>query len=235
MAHPKTRSKRQQSPRPRRRKSVPTTEFMTNAAAARPKAAASFKFRSPAGAVTFPASKPWVKPLLQGYGEAFGRSHEIGRPVSFRVQVDPDGGATVIDEKTTTVEPLPIEEVKERDPALEEALAAARERGRTPVAEVLARDDMLSAEALAERLGTTRVTVNTKRRNGQLLGLDGARRGFRFPVWQINAEGKPYSELPALLERLGGPWAVYRFLVQSHGALGGLTGRQALERARARK
>jgi hypothetical protein len=40
-------------------------------------------------------------------------------------------------------------------------------------------------------LGTTRVTVNTKRQSGQVLGLDGAKRGFRFPVWQLDAEGKP--------------------------------------------
>jgi hypothetical protein len=39
-------------------------------------------------------------------------------------------------------------------------------------------------------------------------------------------------ELPALHERLGGPWAVYRFLVQPHGELAGLTGREALERGK---
>ncbi len=91
---------------------------------------------------------------------------------------------------------------------------------------------MLSAEAFAELLGTTRMTINTKRQNGQLLGLDGAKRGFRFPVWQLSREGKPYPELQVLQERLGGSWAVFRFLVQPHGELDGLTGREALERGK---
>ena len=81
-------------------------------------------------------------------------------------------------------------------------------------------------------LGTSRVTVNAKRLIGQVLGIDGAKRGFRFPVWQIDADGKPYAELAALHERLGGAWAVYRFLVQPHGELNGLTGREALERGK---
>lgn len=63
-----------------------------------------------------------------------------------------------------------------------------------------------------------------------MLGLDGAKRGFRFPIWQLDADGKPFAELAKLHERLGGPWTVYRFLVQPHGELDGLTGREALER-----
>ena len=93
---------------------------------------------------------------------------------------------------------------------------------------------MLSAEAFAEVLGTARVTVNTKRQSGQVLGLDGAKRGFRFPLWQLNAEGKPFAELPILHKQLGGAWAVYRFLVQQHGELDGLTGQQALERGKSK-
>jgi hypothetical protein len=83
-------------------------------------------------------------------------------------------------------------------------------------------------------LGTTRVTVNTKRQSGQVLGLDGAKRGFRFPVWQLDSNGKPFAELATLHERLGGPWAVYRFLVQPHGELNGMSGREALERRKGR-
>ncbi len=185
-----------------------------------------------------PKGKPTkIKPLLQRYREAFAKSYETGRPVSFRVDVAPDGGATVtpVEDPTPEAAPLAVEAVKERSPELEQALAAARERGRVRAAEILRGADMLSAEEFAELLGTTRVTVNTKRQNGQVLGLEGARRGFRFPAWQLNADGKPYPELPALLDRLGGPWAVYRLLVQPQGALGGLTGRAALERGKGRE
>ncbi len=113
------------------------------------------------------------------------------------------------------------------------ALAEARGRGSIRVAEILARDDMLSSDQMARLLGTTRMTINTKRRKHQLLGLEGAKRGIRFPEWQIGEDGKPFDALPALFDRLGGsPWAVYRFLVQHHPELGGLTGREALAKGR---
>jgi hypothetical protein len=113
------------------------------------------------------------------------------------------------------------------------ALARARERGSTRAADVLARNDMLSSNQMARLLGTTRMTINTKRRKHQLLGLEGARRGFRFPQWQINNDGQPFDALPDLFDRLGGsPWAVYRFLVQHHPELGGLSGREALAKGR---
>ena len=176
-----------------------------------------------------------MKPLLEGYDEAVTRSRKAGRPVSLRVSVDPSGGATVLSvEEIDAPDVLPIEEPGEPAPELRDALAAARERGQLRAAEILSGADMVSAVGLAELLGVTRVTVNSKRQAGQLLGLDGAKRGYRFPVWQLNAEGRPYPELGPLHERLGDPWSVYRFLVQSQGALDGLTGRQALERGRGR-
>ena len=212
--------------------------LVVDADAVLPKGAGGFTFTAPPVAVEmFRGKATKVKALLQGYGEAVARSHKVGRAVRFRVEVAPDGAATV-----TALEPdaapaaapreaaFPVEEVATRSPDLEGALKAARERGQLQAAEVLRGADMLGAEAFAEKLGTTRVTVNAKRQSGQLLGLEGAKRGFRFPVWQLDANGRPYPELPALLERLGAPWAVYRFLVQRQGALDGRTGRQALEK-----
>jgi hypothetical protein len=176
-----------------------------------------------------------VKALLQGYGDAVVKSRSAGRPVSFRVDVEPDGETIVTPVEEASAAPMPIVvETREPDLELQTALAAARERGRLRAAEILAGDDMLSADDFARMLGTTRVTVNTKRQSGQILGLDGAKRGFRFPVWQLDGDGKPFAELATLHERLGGPWAVYRFLVQPHGELDGLTGREALERRKGR-
>ena len=120
------------------------------------------------------------------------------------------------------------------DPELMTALDAARARGRLRAAEILADEFMLSADNFAKLLGVTQATVNTMRQSGQILGLDGAKRGFRFPVWQLDGDGKPFTELASLHELLGGPWAVYRFLVQPHGELDGLTGREALERGKGR-
>jgi len=192
-------------------------------------------FKAPSSAVRTLAGKPAkVKPLLKCYSEAFARSIEVGHSVSFRVDVDPDGDATItpVDEPVAEGEAFAPEETGKPSRQLEQALAAARERGRIRVAEVLGGADMLSADDFAKMLGTTRMTVNAKRQRGQVLGLDGAKRGFRFPVWQLDRDGKPYGVLMVLHERLGGPWAVYRFLVQPHGELDGLTGREALERGK---
>jgi len=171
-----------------------------------------------------------VEELLQVFGDALDKSRSVGRSIGLRIDVRPEGEVVVTSADETVAAPPPApQEAIAPEAELETALAAARQRGRLRAAEILSASDMLSADDFARLLGTTRATVNTKRRNGQVLGLDGARRGFRFPAWQVDPDGKPYGVLGALHERLAGPWAVYRFLVQPHGELGGLTGRQALE------
>ena len=172
-----------------------------------------------------------VEALLSGYGEALAESRRNGRAVSFRVEVDPSGGATVTPIESAATTPVPA--AAGGAGALDAALEEARARGRVRAAQILAAHDMLSADQFAAVLGTSRMTVNTKRRSHQVLGLDGAKRGFRFPAWQIDGDGKPFAALPRLFERLGGgAWSVYRFLVQAHPELDGLTGREALNRGR---
>lgn len=171
--------------------------------------------------------------LLRRYEEAIAESRAAGKPVSFRVDVDPQG-ETIVTSFGETAVAFSSAAAKPRapNPDLETALSAARARGRLRAAEILDGDDMLNADEFARMLGTTRVTVNTKRQSGQILGLEAAKRGFRFPVWQLDAEGKPYAVLVKLHELLGGPWAVYRFLVQPHDELNGLTGLAVLERGK---
>ncbi|WP_431324248.1 XRE family transcriptional regulator [Rhizobium sp. YTU87027] len=181
-----------------------------------------------------PRTADFEKALIRQYAKAVKLSRKAGHQVSFRVVVDPLAGAQTIsaveEEPLSHQDVFPVEEVPEPDNELQTALAAARERGRRRVAEILAEDDMLSAEAFADLLGVSRVTVNTKRQNGQVLGLDGAKRGFRFPSWQLDRDGRPYAALAKLHEVLGGAWAVYRFVVTPHGALDGRTGLDALKR-----
>ena len=122
-----------------------------------------------------------------------------------------------------------LEVVTARSPEAEGALERARERGRHRVAEILERPEMLNAETLGARLGLSRVAVNDRRQKYEVLGLEGAKRGVRYPEWQIGEDGKPFDALPALFERLGeSPWAVYRFLVQHHSELEGRTAIEAL-------
>ena len=155
--------------------------------------------------------------------------------MTFRVLVEPDGRARVTGvERSSSKREEAAPRAREQPVQQSGTLERARERGRARAAQIFEGDDMVTAEQLAERMGTTRMTVNTKRQRGQLLGLDGAKRGFRYPVWQLDDDGIPYPELSGLSERLGGPWAVYRFLVQAQGALSGMTGLQALKRGRAK-
>ncbi|WP_188912580.1 helix-turn-helix domain-containing protein [Salinarimonas ramus] len=87
---------------------------------------------------------------------------------------------------------------------------------------------MLSGDEMARRLGVSRMTVNTWRQEGRLVGMAGVKRGYRFPEWQLDAEGRPFAELPKLHALLGGAWAVWRFLSMPHAELGGTTGHDAL-------
>ena len=150
-----------------------------------------------------PAQADFKKVLLERYQEAIARSRKIGHRVSFRVEVDPAAGAQTItpveEQPLVSDDAFPVEDTGKPDAELEAALAGARQRGRKRVAEIVASEDMLSAETFAKLLGTSRVTVNARRQNGQVLGVDGAKRGFRFPVWQLDKDGRPFGALPALL------------------------------------
>lgn len=108
------------------------------------------------------------------------------------------------------------------------ALERARARGTTLAAEIIKAPDMVSAEEFAARIGTSRVTVNAKRARGEVLGLRGATRSYRYPLWQLDASGVPFAELAELGRIVGLEWALYRFLSQNHDALGGLSAHHAL-------
>jgi len=170
-----------------------------------------------------------LKPLVKTYVRAFERSHQIGRPVTVVSEVN--AGPT--NEITFVIEDSPS---SQQAIDLHAALRAARERGNVRLAEILDSEEMLSADEFAHLLGTTRVTVNAKRQKRQVLGLEGAKRGFRFPRWQLGTNGKPFSALPDLFDRLGDDaWAVYRFLLQHHPELDGLTGRELLEQGKGKE
>ena len=176
-----------------------------------------------------PRKAAFEKALIRQYGEAVRLSKEAGHSVSFRVVVDPKAGAQMISLVEEQPNAFSVEETGEPSDDLKAALTEARARGKKRVSEILAADDMLTAEAFADLLGVSRVTVNSRRQNGQLLGIDGAKRGFRFPAWQLDDDGRPFETLPELQQILGGSaWAVYRFLVTPQGGLNGLTGLDAL-------
>jgi hypothetical protein len=105
---------------------------------------------------------------------------------------------------------------------LEAALREARERGEARAAELLAAPEMLGADDFAKLIGATRETVRKKLKRREILGLQGAKRGVRYPAWQVTRDGGLLPSLPTLFELLGdSPWAVFRFLTQSSPAFGG--------------
>ncbi len=233
MASPKTSTDEASPKRPKIVKPPLRTAFFVGDDAILPKGVSGVRLRISDKAYKVLTQTPnRVKALLQGYGEAVAKSRAAGRAVSFRVDIDPEGTATVTPVEEVASARGGHEEAEPQDVELQAALAAARARGRLRAAEILGGEDMLSADDFAKLIGTSRVTVNAKRRRGELLGLTGAKRGYRFPVWQLDAEGKPLAQLAALHEQLGGAWATYRFLVQPHGELDGLTGREALDQGR---
>lgn len=156
--------------------------------------------------------------LLERWSNACRRADRTGKPVIMNVVVDPRQRNPAIKLRDA----VPAD-------ALDDALKDARRRGATEIGRVLRSAEMASADAFAELIGATRQTVNQKRRRFELLGLEGPKRGYRFPIWQVDSEGKSLAGLPRLFEALGPhPWAVYRFLVQHHPELGGATGLDAL-------
>jgi hypothetical protein len=144
-----------------------------------------------------PAATTGAKTLVKIYGWARTKSDRSGRAVRIIVDFEPNRRpkftkvvAEAASKPATSSAPM-------HDPNLEDALARARKRGRSRVAEILGGDDMLSADAFASLLGTTRVTVNAKRQKRQVLGLEGAKHGksgrmasrlARFPTCSRSSE-----------------------------------------------
>lgn len=140
----------------------------------------------------------------------------------------------LVDVKSTIAVALPdigeiaTAEAPGKGDRLNSVLESARQRGSATVAEILKGSDMLSSEQIASRLGTSRETVNAKRKAHEMLGLVGPTRGFRYPSWQVGEDGALLPGLPALFAELGQPWTVYRFLKTKHGECQGKTGLDAL-------
>lgn len=185
---------------------------------------------------TLSSRKANVKALMEVLGETIDESRKSGRSMGFMVEVDRTGQPRILPAKDlpATAESKPASRPADDTDDLDRALDAARERGRLRAAEVLSGEEMLSADEFAELLGVSRVTVNAKRQRHEVLALEGAKRGFRFPAWQVDENGKPFEVLPKLFELLGdSPWTVYRFLVQRHAELDGASARDYLRRGRA--
>lgn len=119
------------------------------------------------------------------------------------------------------------------DATLAEAICAARSRGDTLKEELLADPQMLNTAALAERLGMSEEGIRLKRKRYEILGLEFAKRGIRYPSWQVLPDRQLLPALPRLFAVLGDdPWRLFRFLQQHHAELGGQRALEALRGGR---
>lgn len=227
---------RKQAPRPKSRAGAKTGMFLDTGTtpAKSPVKTSGYHYSSKAGAMAagraLAADRaiPGAQSIMTVFEKIRAQAERKGRPTRVTFEVGPDGFVKVVTGQTPKVSLETLAEI-----SLDDALAAARDRGQLAVARILEEPEMLSADAFGEAVGVTRTTVNAWREKNEALGLQGAKRGYRFPAWQIDANGRPSKVLPRLFDLLGGdPWTVYRFLVQRHGALDGLTGREALEQDR---
>ena len=168
-----------------------------------------------------------ARSVIENLGHALTETQKTGRGVRFSVEVTPEGTVRIVHPP----ENQDIAGTQAAERTSGSGLARAKARGETLAASILAHEDMVTAEELARRMGTTRVTVNARRHARQLIGLEGPTRGYRYPAWQLDRDGRPFAIIPNLFTALGdSPWTIYRFLTQKHPELEGRTAIAALEK-----
>lgn len=168
--------------------------------------------------------KAALSKVIANYADTAARAKKTGKSFLVSYRVSPDGKIEIV--RADAAE-------KSAGSTLDAAIARAKGRGSAKIADILKGEDMLTAEAFGKLIGTTHTTVNAKRKVHEVLGLEGATRGVRYPHWQITADHLPLPGLVRVFEALGDqPWTVYRFLRTTHAELGGVTALDALKAGR---
>ena len=163
-----------------------------------------------------------VGKVISSYADAAAKAERTGLDLIISYRVKPDGQVFEVVEAKSAAQPAAS--------PLDGAVARAKARGATKVAEILKGPDMLTARDFGPLIGASHETVNTKRKRHEILGLEGATRGVKYPRWQVTDAGLPLPGLPSLFDLLGEqPWTVFRFLKTAHAELGGKTALDALK------
>jgi len=159
--------------------------------------------------------------VISGYADVAAKAARTGEPIMIAYKVTPDGKVEAVVKALIN---------KPEDGPLAAAIARAKARGATKSTEILKGADMLTARDFGRLIGASHETVNVKRKRHDILGLEGATRGVKYPRWQITDAGLPLPGLARLFGALGAqPWTVYRFLRAAHAELGGRTALDALK------
>jgi hypothetical protein len=158
--------------------------------------------------------------VIANYADTAAKAKRAGTAFIITYRISPNGNIEVVRESPAEAEPVP---------PLDAALGRAKARGAAKVTDILRGSDMLTAKEFGRLIGASHETVNTKRKRQEVLGLEGATRGVKYPRWQVTADGLPLPGLRRVFEVLGAPWEVYRFLRAAHAELGGRTALEALK------
>lgn len=188
-----------------------------------PSAAKRFGVTSRGAVNSIARPKTEVEQLLEVGRRAHEAAIATGRTMRLVMDFAPNGRVVV----------LPSEATDDAGKAeFEKAMSEAKSRGDVATAQILSNPDMLSADEFAAEIGMTRAGLHKMRARHEVLGLEGPKRGTRFPRSQL-VDGHLLPGLKQVFEVLsGGPWTVYRFLQQKHPELGGASALDALKRGR---
>jgi hypothetical protein len=93
--------------------------------------------------------------------------------------------------------------------------------------------DTLSSNEIATKLNTSRETINAWRKAGRILGVEGVRRGVRYPAAQIGPNLAPLPGIADIISAFDGDhWSAWRLLSSRINEMGGLTGFEVLRAKR---
>lgn len=96
--------------------------------------------------------------------------------------------------------------------------------------DVLDADEMLTSAQFGKLMNISRQAVIDKVKRNSVLALQGNKRGFKFPAWQLDAKYLVLKGIKEVLERLDGDhWATYRYLTNSYPDGTGRKGYQVLQ------
>lgn len=83
--------------------------------------------------------------------------------------------------------------------------------------------DVLTSDAFADRAGVTRPTVHQWLKRGRIVGWPRAKRGYLFPLAQLDERGRPYAGIDRVVVHFPDGYAAWQWLTSTTAALNGAT------------
>lgn len=109
---------------------------------------------------------------------------------------------------------------------LDDPLASAKIRGLQQRERLLnAEGGVIAVDDVASALRITRQAVDKRRRAGRLIAISAGRRGYAYPVWQLDSASGTLPGLEEVLAELGGhdQWMRMTFMLNPNARLDGAT------------